>query len=62
MGVGFKRDTAQGVVLMVAAALTSGKGMRAVAIRALETNTGPTYALLLEPVTNVDVQPTALEG
>ena len=62
MGVGFKRDDAQGVVLMVAAALTAGKGLRAAAIRALETNTGPPYALLLEPVTNVDVQPTALAG
>jgi hypothetical protein len=41
MGVGFKRDDAQGVVLMVAAALTAGKGLRAAAIRALETNTGP---------------------
>ena len=55
MGVGFKRDDTQGVVLMVAAALTAGKGLRAAAMRALETNTGPTYALLLEPVANVDV-------
>jgi hypothetical protein len=62
MGVGFKSDDAQGVVLMVATALTAGKGLRAAAIRALETNTGPPYALLLEPVTNVDVQPTALAG
>jgi hypothetical protein len=48
MGVGFKRDDAQGVVLMVATALTAGKGLRAVAIRALETNTGPPYALWLQ--------------
>ena len=62
MGVKFKRDDAQGVVFMIAAALTAGKGLRAAAIRALETKTGPPYALLLEPVTNGEVQPTALAG
>jgi predicted RNA-binding protein YlxR (DUF448 family) len=61
---GFKlnRDEAQGVVFMTAAALTAGKGLRAAAIRALETRTSPPYALLLEPVTNGGVQPTALAG
>jgi hypothetical protein len=62
MGVKLKRDEAQGVAFMTAAALTAGKGLRAAAIRALETKTGPPYALLLEPVTNGEVQPTALAG
>ena len=47
---------------MTAAALTAGKGLRAAAIRALETRTSPPYALLLEPVMNGGVQPTALAG
>ena len=47
---------------MTAAALTAGKRLRAAAIRALEARTSPPYALLLEPVTNGEVQPTALAG
>jgi len=62
MGVNLNRDEAQGVVFMTAAALTAGKGLRAAAIRAQETRTSPPYALLLEPVTNGGVQPTALAG
>ena len=62
MGVKFKRDEAQGVVFMISAALTAGKGLRSAAIRALETKTGPPYALLMEPVTSGEVQPTALSG
>ena len=41
MGVKLRRDEAQGVAFMTAAALTVGKGLRAAAIRALETKTGP---------------------
>jgi len=62
MVVKFKRDDDQGVVFMIAAALTAGKGLRSAAIRALETKTGPPYALLMEPVTSGEVQPTALSG
>jgi hypothetical protein len=62
MGAKLKRAEAQGVAFMTAAALTAGKRLRAAAIRALEARTSPPYALLLEPVTNGEVQPTALAG
>ena len=38
MGVKLRRDEAQGVAFMTAAALTAGKGLRAAAIRALDQN------------------------
>ena len=59
-GVKYKHDDAQGVIFMAAAALVAGKELRTAAIRTLETKTSPPYVLLLEPVANVEVQPTAL--
>jgi len=59
-GVKYKRDDAQGVIFMAAAALVAGKELRTAAIRTLETKTSPPYVLLFEPVSNVVVPPTAL--
>jgi hypothetical protein len=59
-GVKCKHSDAQGAVFMITAALVAGKELRSAAIRTLETKTSPPYVLLLEPVANVEVQPTAL--